>query len=71
MSSNWLDGRREIKGHCPTCSATAPHMHPAVQHDGEVEICADAFHLRVTPQNKPEYIAAVRAKREAQGRNRI
>jgi hypothetical protein len=48
---------------CKTCGSTAPHMHPAVQHEGEVEVCADRFHLTETPQNKPEYIAAVRRKR--------
>jgi hypothetical protein len=36
-----------------------------MQHEGEVEICADAFHLRSTSQNRPAYIAAVRAKRDA------
>lgn len=46
---------------CPTCGSTAPHMHPAIQHEGEVELCADAFHLTPTRQNRPEYIAAVQA----------
>lgn len=29
---------------CPTCDSTAPHLHPAVQQGGEVEICKDAWH---------------------------
>lgn len=45
---------------CPTCGSSAPHMHPAVQHEGEVSVCADDFHLTPTVQNRPEYIAAVR-----------
>lgn len=49
---------------CPTCKSSAPHLHPAVQHEGEVHTCADEFHLRETPQNKPEYIALVQAERE-------
>lgn len=49
---------------CPTCNSTAPHMHPAMQHEGEVELCVDDFHLMPTNQNTPNYIAAVLAKRE-------
>ena len=44
---------------CPTCESKHPHLHPAVQVGGEVQLCADAFHLRVTPQNTPELIAEV------------
>lgn len=42
---------------CPTCGSHAPHLHPAVQHEGEVQPCGDAFHLTVTPENTPERIA--------------
>jgi hypothetical protein len=48
---------------CPTCNSNRPHMHPAVQHEGEVEICTDDFHLTPTSQNTTDYIAAVMAKR--------
>lgn len=51
---------------CRTCGSTAPHMHPAMQHEGEVELCTNAFHLTPTPQNKPEYIEAVSAKQDSQ-----
>lgn len=52
---------------CPTCESPAPHRHPAMAFEGEVETCADEFHLQETPQNRPEYIAQVREKRAAKG----
>lgn len=51
---------------CPRCNSPAPHQHPAVQHEGEVEICTHGFHLKPTPMNRPAYIAAVRAKLQQQ-----
>lgn len=47
---------------CPRCGSPAPHLHPAVQFEGEVEVCTHKFHLKATPQNVPAYIAAVREK---------
>jgi len=49
---------------CPTCASVAPHLHPAMQSGGEVELCTDIFHLQPTPLNKHEYIVAVQQKRE-------
>lgn len=43
---------------CPTCKSPAPHLHPAVQHEGECQICTDPFHCRVTPSNTPDRIRA-------------
>ena len=51
---------------CPRCKSRSPERHPAVQYGGEVEICTHDFHLTPTPANRPAYIAAVMAKRQAQ-----
>lgn len=45
---------------CPTCESPQPHLHPAVQYEGEVQPCGDAYHLRVTAQNTAEKIARMR-----------
>jgi len=29
---------------CPTCNSPQSHLHPAIQHEGEVEICHDDYH---------------------------
>lgn len=50
--------------HCPACGSAHPHLHPAAQFEGEVTLCLDDFHLRETPENRPEYIAAIRASLE-------
>jgi hypothetical protein len=39
---------------CPRCESPAPHLHPAVQHEGEVQPCSHPFHYQVTPENTPE-----------------
>lgn len=51
---------------CKVCGSKQPHLHPAMQFGGEVELCTDAFHLQPTNQNRPEYIEAVKAKAAAQ-----
>jgi hypothetical protein len=50
---------------CPHCGSSAPHLHPSVQVEGEVELCTHEFHLRATSQNTPAYIASVLKKRQA------
>lgn len=49
---------------CPRCGSPSPEQHPAMQFEGEVELCTDAYHLLPTNRNRPEYIKAVRAKLE-------
>lgn len=34
-----------LSGHrCPTCDSPDPGRHPAVQHEGEVQVCRDVWH---------------------------
>jgi len=49
---------------CPRCGSPAPHRHPAAQHEGEVEICFNEFHLLPSAQNTMGYINMVRAARK-------
>jgi hypothetical protein len=44
---------------CPRCDSPKPHLHPAMQFEGEVQTCTHAFHLKPTTQNTPAYIEAV------------
>ena len=50
---------------CPACDSPRPHLHPAVQCGGEVELCTHDFHLTPTNLNRQSYISAVKAKRAA------
>lgn len=49
---------------CQKCQSPQPHLHPAMNHGGEVELCTDDYHLTQTPSNTPELIAMVVEKRQ-------
>lgn len=38
------EASREALDHCPTCESPQPRLHPAMQHEGEVELCHDSWH---------------------------
>lgn len=40
-------------GKCPRCGSPQPHLHPAVQFEGEVQPCEHPYHKQKTPQNPP------------------
>lgn len=52
--------RTVAKSRCPRCNSPDPHLHPSVQHEGDVQPCGDPFHEIVTAQNTVERIAAHR-----------
>jgi hypothetical protein len=54
---------------CPTCNSPRPHLHPAVQYEGEVHICVDDFHLTPTNQNRPSVIAQVQLERKVRAQH--
>lgn len=33
-----------IEERCPRCNSPSPELHPAVQHEGEVQICPATWH---------------------------
>lgn len=44
-------------GHgCPRCGSPAPHLHPAVQAGGEVQVCPHEYHLIPTNQNRVAWV---------------
>ena len=47
--------------HCPKCDSPAPHLHPAIQFEGEVQPCNHAFHFQITPQNTQSNLARDKA----------
>lgn len=41
---------------CPRCGSPQPHLHPAVQYGGEVQVCFHRYHLTLTAQNTADKI---------------
>lgn len=35
---------RKAKTKCPTCDSPQPELHPAMQHEGEVQVCGNEWH---------------------------
>jgi len=48
---------------CPRCNSPEPHLHPAMQFEGEVQTCLHEYHLTPTPQNTPDKISKINMER--------
>ena len=47
---------------CPRCDSPNPHLHPAVQHEGEVQICSHPFHASHALAEKDAMIARLQVE---------
>jgi hypothetical protein len=41
--------RADAPRNCPSCESPDPVLHPAVQHEGEVQPCSDEWHRLTRP----------------------
>lgn len=53
----------EMPEKCPTCDSPSPRLHPAMQYEGEVQVCRDAWHSELpayakVPRATPAIVAA-------------
>jgi hypothetical protein len=39
-----------MDNNCPLCDSPAPNLHPAIQPEGEVEVCHHEFHGDYRPR---------------------
>lgn len=58
-----------MSNRCPTCDSPAPHLHPSMQFEGEVDPCDNEFHQQVTSLNTPAVIAVVGALQREGGKH--
>lgn len=62
---DWAHIGEEKMARCPRCNSPQPHLHPAVQVEGEVSICTHGYHLTPTNQNRqPERDRVLRRRAE-------
>jgi hypothetical protein len=52
------------RSRCPRCDSPQPHLHPALQFEGEGQPCDHDYHRHITPENTAARIEQVESLKQ-------